>query len=289
MVESVANYDVLNLGLPRQFSLRFQPYGSPLSFNGDDTMTSRFTQTEKWDDAWFRELSPNAKVLYWYIWDKCNIAGFWEVDLEGAVFHTKIPRRGLQGAYEELTRGFEVSGGYLWIRRFLYHQKNLPLTPDTNPAHRGILRAINEYKVIFPNVLAELEKQVLKEKTEGATEGLVSPISISKGISKGIRISKKEEKPKSFTPPTFEEVKKYITENPELSNVNAETFFKGFNDSGWIDTRGNPVKNWKLKLRTWSSYGTQKPAKPDPTPPPVERGADGLTPRERMKKGLANG
>ena len=69
--------------------------------------------------------------------------------------------------------------------------------------------------------------------------------------------NKKKSKSKNsiFRPPTFEEVKKYITENPELSNVNAETFFKGFNDSGWIDTRGNPVKNWKLKLRTWSSYG----------------------------------
>lgn len=147
-------------------------------------MTSRFTQTEKWDDIWFRPLSPNAKTLYWYIWDKCNIAGFWEVDLDGAVFHTKISKRSIEGAYKELSRGFETNGNYIWVRRFLYHQKNLPLNPD-NPAHKGILRVIEEYKTLFPNVLQLLDKQLTREETKGATKGLVSPISISKGISKG--------------------------------------------------------------------------------------------------------
>ena len=146
-------------------------------------MTRRFTQTEKWDDTWFRSLSPNAKVLYWYIWDKCNIAGFWEIDLEGAKFHTKISKRGIEGAFEELQRGFETNGSYIWLRRFLYHQKNLPLKPE-NPAHKGILRLIEEYKHLFPNILSLLEKQLTKEKTKGASKGLLSPISKGKGISK---------------------------------------------------------------------------------------------------------
>ena len=87
------------------------------------------------------------------------------------------------------------------------------------------------------------------------------PLKLSK-----VKLSKVKESKvnvKGFIPPTFEEVKKYITENPELANVNPETFFKGFNDSGWIDTQGKPVRNWKLKLRTWSSFGWQntKPQK----------------------------
>lgn len=63
---------------------------------------------------------------------------------------------------------------------------------------------------------------------------------------------------KRFVPPTLEEVEAYIAENPELSNVDAQTFWKGFNDSGWIDTQGKPVRNWKLKIRTWSKFGENR-------------------------------
>lgn len=58
-----------------------------------------------------------------------------------------------------------------------------------------------------------------------------------------------------FAPPTLEEVKAYITEKG--LTVKAEDFYTYFttpNDKGetWIDSRGNPVKNWKQKLQTWS-------------------------------------
>jgi hypothetical protein len=64
---------------------------------------------------------------------------------------------------------------------------------------------------------------------------------------------------KVFRPPTLEEVKEYIRQNPELSNVNAYDFWKGYNDSDppWIDTQGKPVRNWKLKLRTRSNCQIQ--------------------------------
>jgi hypothetical protein len=56
-----------------------------------------------------------------------------------------------------------------------------------------------------------------------------------------------------FKPPTLEDVKKYIQENPELSNIDPYDFWKGYSDGGWIDTYGKPVRNWKLKLRTRSN------------------------------------
>lgn len=61
---------------------------------------------------------------------------------------------------------------------------------------------------------------------------------------------------KKFKPPTLKEVQLYQKENPELSGINAEDFWKGYNDSNppWIDTRGNPVRNWKLKFRTRCNY-----------------------------------
>lgn len=63
---------------------------------------------------------------------------------------------------------------------------------------------------------------------------------------------KEIEMAKRFIPPTFKEVKQYQALHPELSNVDIVMFFHGFNDAGWIDTQGNPVRNWKLKMWTWS-------------------------------------
>ncbi len=75
--------------------------------------------------------------------------------------------------------------------------------------------------------------------------------------SKKIR-GKKPRAPKSFTPPTLEQVKAFVRDNPELANVDPDYFWKVFNESEWIDTKGNPVRNWKLKLRTWSRLDRER-------------------------------
>ena len=59
---------------------------------------------------------------------------------------------------------------------------------------------------------------------------------------------------RKFVPPSLEDIVQYITENPELSNIDATDFWRGYDDGGWIDTQGKPVRNWKLKLRTRSKY-----------------------------------
>ena len=65
--------------------------------------------------------------------------------------------------------------------------------------------------------------------------------------------NKKENKKKSnnsiFTPPTLEEVKAYCTER--TSPVDAKRFYDYYTEGEWKDAKGNPVKNWKLKLITW--------------------------------------
>jgi hypothetical protein len=70
---------------------------------------------------------------------------------------------------------------------------------------------------------------------------------------------------KVWKPPTLEEVKAYQKANPELRGVDAYLFWKGLSDGGWVDTQGKPVRNWKLKMRTWASY--RDPVKPKYEPP----------------------
>ena len=64
---------------------------------------------------------------------------------------------------------------------------------------------------------------------------------------------KENDKRKAFSPPTLEEIKAYCKERN--SCVDAEKFFEYFDTGGWVDSKGNKVKNWKQKIITWEKYG----------------------------------
>ena len=74
--------------------------------------------------------------------------------------------------------------------------------------------------------------------------------SKSKSKSKNIK-ENIQEKSSHFVPPTLEEVKAYCQERN--SCVDPVKFFDYFTTGNWRDARGNPVKNWKLKIITWES------------------------------------
>ena len=71
-------------------------------------------------------------------------------------------------------------------------------------------------------------------------------VSIGKdSIVKDIK-DNKGKKPKAFTPPTLEEIQAYIKERG--SNVDAKRFFDYYEQGGWKDSSGKPVRNWKQKM-----------------------------------------
>ena len=69
------------------------------------------------------------------------------------------------------------------------------------------------------------------------------------------------EKPraKKFVPPTLEEVEAYCAERN--SSVDPKAFFDYFTadpDRQWIDSKGNPVRNWKQKIITWENKANER-------------------------------
>jgi hypothetical protein len=137
----------------------------------------RFTDTCKWDDPWFRALPGVHKLVFLYIIDRCNNAGFWEVDMDSLAFHTKLESKHLEGALKGLERGLKGASGWVWVRRFLRHQKHEPLNQE-NPAHRQIITLISEQRERFQHV------PEFKE-FEGALKGLNSPMGTGKGKGEG--------------------------------------------------------------------------------------------------------
>ena len=45
-------------------------------------MPKRYTNTDKWEEKWFRLLDPAEKVAWFYIVDNCNDVGVWDVDYD---------------------------------------------------------------------------------------------------------------------------------------------------------------------------------------------------------------
>jgi hypothetical protein len=62
---------------------------------------------------------------------------------------------------------------------------------------------------------------------------------------------------RTFVPPHLEDVIAYCRERK--NNVNPHKFFDYFNTSNWVDSRGNKVTNWKLKIITWENHNVSAP------------------------------
>lgn len=54
-----------------------------------------------------------------------------------------------------------------------------------------------------------------------------------------------------FVPPTLSELQAYIKEKSH--NVDAVKFLEWYTEADWKDRDGKPVKNWKLKVISWSN------------------------------------
>ena len=153
-------------------------------------MAYRFTNTDKWRDAWFSELKPIEKLLFNYLCDNCDIAGFIEITIKKWSMDIGADKSQIEGALKGLARGliYSNTNDCLFIKNFLKHQKNLPINQN-NKAHLGIIYRFEAYKNKFGF-------ENYNELIEGACKGLQSPsgIGIGNDIGIGIGLGGKEAK-----------------------------------------------------------------------------------------------
>ena len=155
-------------------------------------MAYRFTDTDKWRDAWFSNLSQIEMLLFMYLCDICDIAGIAEVNLRIWAFELRSNESTIKGALEGLQKSITISqcGNYIYLKNFLKHQKNLPLN-QKNPAHRGIIKRfeMNLSKFIEANDVIDIDliNSFINSPNKGASKGLQSLIGNgnTKSNSKG--------------------------------------------------------------------------------------------------------
>ena len=204
-------------------------------------MAKRFSETDKWKDRWFVDLSPVEKLVFNFLCDYCDNAGFFEANPKIHAPLIGISADEYLGAIKGLGRGLlgAKNGETYWIKNFLFHQKNLPLNPNNN-AHKQIIGILVAQA---PHFDIDFEAQL------GAYEGLISPIG--RGIGKGKEGGMGETAPSvkgKFVPPTIDEFKTYFRENGFREDV-AERAWKAYDANSWKDSRDKPVKNWKSKCQ----------------------------------------
>lgn len=103
---------------------------------------------------------------------------------------------------------------------------------------------------------------------------------VEESRAKKSKVKNKADKPPHtrFSTPTLEEVKEYVRERN--STVDPQKFFDYFSAGNWIDSKGQPVRNWKQKLITWE--GKRQTASP-PDNKPQEQRIRLFTPQEERQ------
>lgn len=136
----------------------------------------RFTATEKWDKPWFRRLPPRLKCLWQYVCDRCDLAGFWEPDFEGASF--ACGEEITESDVEAFGNRIERVGDKLWLPSFVEFQYG-DLRPTCKP-HAAVIARLERVSIglgypkdtLLDRVHRTLkEKEKEKDSLEGSVRG----------------------------------------------------------------------------------------------------------------------
>lgn len=200
----------------------------------------RFTETAKWEDPWFRRLSPEMKLLWQWLLDRCDNAGIIDPDIELASFQI-----GYQYPMDTLSRfGDRVEQlecGKWFIPKFIQFQYG-QLSEDCK-AHKPVFQSLEKHGI------------------QRVSKGYQYPPRKGKGIGIGKDSSRR---------PTLEQAKSaasMIGVSPEKADEwwharEASEWMKGMAGGGT-----SPVgTNWQADLKTYATRtnGSQPDQKKKP-------------------------
>lgn len=221
-------------------------------------MAYRYSDTMKWQDEWFVDLPTIEKLLFIYLCDNCDIAGFCELSYRKIAFDLGLKESEIKGAVKGLNKAVFLSDDEkcLLVKNFIKHQKNLPINPE-NKSHQGILKRAKLYMPKFPKVELNYQEGYLGI-------GALLPLqrgtgnNIGNGNTNGINIKLSiEEKQKIFKESLYPFTKYAKNPNGIYEKELIKEFFDYWSEPNRSKSklRYEMEKTWDLKLRLvrWSS------------------------------------
>lgn len=204
----------------------------------------RFTETTKWRDPWFRNLSPQSKLLWQWLLDHCDKVGIVEVELAAASFD--IGERIKEKHLAELMSRLQATDKPLcfFITKFIPFQYG-KLT-ESCPAHRPVLSAVHAAKLITTDIGYQYPINTLP---------LGIQVPSTRVQEKEKETEEEEEKDTSSAgrdiPPALEAVRAHAQE-VSLSDTEAVKFHAYYESNGWRVGK-NPMKSWHAAMVNWRS------------------------------------
>jgi hypothetical protein len=194
----------------------------------------RLVETNRWQDNWFVELNPNAKLLLSYLYDCCDEIG--SIDLNYAVWSAqlKMDKQSIITSLKELqTALLSDKKKKIFIKDYLKHQKKLPLRIGIEEDDwiinklKGSLDKFNN----APEILNILNNHVLDQ----------SQVKLKK---------EKGTKRKIFVEPSFEELKAYyLQEKPDAELDAIKDIYDHYVSCGWTVGKNKPMVDWEACVR----------------------------------------
>jgi len=199
---------------------------------------NRLTDTNKWKDDWFVELPPSSKLIFMYLCENCDDAGFYKLNSKFmsnqlGMKDSKIVSILLEKNKDNTTLRksliFSNDSRKIWIKNFLFYQQQLPLE-----------RGNDEHK----KIILILEKNLIHFDEVDEIHNVLSGISKSKGKRSAARFKK----------PNLKEFRDYgnkyaIEKNVEISEDFAELLYNHYESNGWKVGGRTPMKDWKAAMK----------------------------------------
>jgi hypothetical protein len=246
-------------------------------------MAKRFIDTDIFKKRFLRGLQGPYKLLWIYIFNDCNHAGIWIVDLEVAniyigPFRPKLDEDRIVGYFNhDKRRVIPFNRGKWFLPGFIKFQYG-SLNPK-NRAHNSVIQLLQNENLLEPYFeLRDGQYFIDKEKTEDIqNKVLVSPLEGAKEKEKDLDKDKDKNKDKNkggFQPPCLEVIimefqKKGVT--GESGKREAEIFFNHYDCKGWL-VGDQKMKKWNSAVAGWvarkkKKEREQKQSKTQPVPP----------------------
>jgi hypothetical protein len=117
-------------------------------------MAKRFTESDKWLDTWFAELTPAFKLAWVYLVDRCDAAGV--VDLSPRIASALIGDTVDWEAFIEASEGRveRLETGKLWVTGFCSYQygdvRSVAGDGKAYNPHRAVIKSIEKNQLPVP-------------------------------------------------------------------------------------------------------------------------------------------
>jgi hypothetical protein len=197
-------------------------------------MAKRMTDSTKWNDEWFSELSPNMKLVWLYILDMCDHAGVYKVNLKLLKFQTGVETTEEEILHYLKDRIYPTDNNRWFIPKFITFQYKNFFT-SKQPAVVSARELLLSHNIIQPNdnTLPTISKG-LDNHSITLIEELNNPYDRVKEQEKDKDKSKDIEKDKEFREDMYEYMDKVFEENT-ITNTNTGVINKILNNLIQLD------------------------------------------------------